>query len=192
MGKKEKERLSKRTVYTIFLAKFLFSLTLIFWTVKMTLGAGVGLDDDNTFMSTYHKVDDNYNQIVAQSIEFNKLYNSKMYINGIDIGKLDYHDIYLSQRSIKKRKERKHLLKLGENQIKIVVTNKTTHKIIKDIDAKVSFTMPSSHKFDQKIELKKSGAITNVDIKEATYWNIMGSININDKVGTFFIKTNAK
>ncbi len=192
MAKEKKKGLTKRTVYTIFLAKFLFSLTLIFWTVKMTLSAGVGLDDDNTFMSTYHKVDDNYNKMAKDNIIFNKLYSTKMYINGVDVGTLDYHDIYLSQRSIKKRKERKHILKLAKNSIEIIVKDKKTNQIIKDIDAKLEFTMPSSHKFDRKLELRKSGKTNTITIKEATYWNIMGSISVKDKKGTFFIKTNAK
>ena len=187
----KKKGLSKRTIYTIFLAKFLFSLALIFWTIKMTLGAGVGLDDDNTFMSTYHNVDDSYNVIVNNNNKFNKKYNTKLIVNGNDIGPLTYDDIYLSQRVIKDRKNKKNILKLNNNKIVLIVTDKNTNKIVKDIDANIVFTMPSSHDFDVNIKVANSDIEKMVNIGKKSYWNIMGSVKIGDDQGHFFIKTNA-
>lgn len=183
--------MSKRTTYAIFLAKFMFSLALIFWTIKMTLGAGVGLDDDNTFMSDYHTVDDNYNKIVIKNMIFNKKYDSKLFINGVDIGKLNYSDIYLSQRVIKRRTIRKDILKLSENKIKLNVIDKSTNKIVQNIEATIVFTMPSTHEFDQKIIIKSSDIETTTNIGKKSYWNIMGSIKIGEDEGHFYIKTNA-
>ena len=187
-----KKPLSKRTIYTIFLSKFIFSLALIFWTIKMTLGAGVGLDDDNTFMSTYHNVDDNYNKIILSNDKFNKIYSTHLIINGKDIGELTYDDIYLSQRIIKKRTIRKNILKLKENDIKLIVKNIKTNKIVKNVDSTIVFTMPSSHKYDQTIKISNTQKSYKVNIGKLSYWNIMGSVNIDDNTGHFYIKTNAK
>ncbi|HIP12522.1 MAG TPA: hypothetical protein EYG97_01680 [Arcobacter sp.] len=188
----KKKGLSKRTIYTIFLAKFAFSLALIFWTIKMTLSAGVGLDDDNTFMSTYHNVDDNYNKIVTSNNDFNKLYSSNLIVNGQDIGELNYDDIYFSQRVIKKRTYRKNILKLNENNIVLVVRDKKTNEIVKNINATIVFTMPSGHTLDRTIKISKSEELYKVDIKKITFWNIMGSVEIDGHTGHFYIKTNAK
>jgi len=187
-----KKPLSKRTIYTIFLAKFAFSLGLIFWTIKMTLGAGVGLDDDNTFMSSYHTVDDNYNKIITSNNKFEKLYSTHLVINGKDIGQLTYDDIYLSQRIIKKRTIRKNILKLNENDIKLIVKNKKTNETVKDVDSTIVFTMPSSHKFDKTVKISNTNESYKVNIGKISYWNIMGSVNINGNTGHFYIKTNAK
>jgi len=187
-----KKPLSKRTIYTIFLAKFLFSLTLIFWTIKMTLGAGVGLDDDNTFMSTYHNVDDNYNKIVLNNNKFEKLYSAHLIINGKDIGQLTYDDIYLSQRNIKKRTTRKNILKLNENKVVLVINDKKTNQIVDDVNATIVFTMPSSHSYDKTLNILNTKKDYIVNIGKISYWNIMGSINVNGNMGHFYIKTNAK
>ena len=185
-----KKPLSKRTIYTIFLAKFAFSLALIFWTIKMTLGAGVGLDDDNTFMSTYHHVDDNYNEIVLNNNKFEKLYSAHLTINGKDIGQLTYDDIYLSQRVIKKRKDRKDILKVGQNNISMIVIDKKTSKVITDYKTSVIYTTTVNHKNDLTIELKSG--INNFEISKKSYWNIMGKIEVANDIGHFYIKTNSK
>jgi len=185
----KKPRLSKRTIYTIFLAKFIFSLLLIFWTLKMVFGAGVGLDDDNTFLSTYHKVDDNYNKIVNNNAVFNRKYDVEIKINNTLIKSITYSDIYLSQRVIKRRKTRKNILFVNKpNNITIKVFDKQTKKLIKNIDASVVFTMPSTHKFDKKITLNNNAQFT---IPKQAYWNIMGVIKVNKDEGNFYIKTNA-
>ena len=188
----KKKGLSKRTIYTIFIGKFIFSLALIFWTITMVLDAGVGLDDDNTFMSTYHQVDDNYNKIAAQNNIFNKKYSIKLIINQKDIGKVSYDDIYMSQRVIKHRKDKKNILKIDENIVKIIIIDKKTKKSIKDIDAKITFTMPSTHKYDTTIQIQNSNQEVKFNIAKKSYWNIMGEVKIKDDQGYFFIKTNAK
>ena len=184
--------LSKRTIYIIFLAKFMFSLALIAWTITMTVGAGVGLDDDNTFLSTYHKVDDNFNNIVVSNDSFNKKYEIKLSINGKEIKDLSYDDIFLSQRVIKDRKNRKNILKFGKNDVLLTVIDKSTNNIIKDIDATMMFTMPSTHDFDEKLLITNGDETVIANIGKISHWNIMGTVTINDDKGYFFIKTNAK
>ena len=184
--------MSKRTTYIIFLAKFTLSLFLIFWTIKMTLTAGVGTDDDNSFLSNYHEVDKNYNKIMSDNINFTNKYDTIIKINNALINEMSYKDIYLSQRAIHDRKNRKNILKLLNNTISISIVDKKTKKLIKNIDANIVFTRPSTHNGDVKIQLNNSKEIKNFKINKSAYWNIMGNVKIGKDEGNFFIKTNSK
>ncbi len=183
--------MSRRTLYLIFIAKFLFSIALIAWTITMTLGAGVGKDDDNTFMGYYHDIDTNYNDIVTSNALFEKKYNLKIKINDLTVNSLSYEDIYFSQRVIKDRKTRKNILHIGENKVSIMVVDKVTKEEVKNIDAKVLFSMPSTHKFNQEIALHKSEEEKIVSLSKKSYWNVMGTIKVGENTGHFCIKTNA-
>jgi hypothetical protein len=183
--------MSKRTLYAIFIGKFLFSIALIAWTITMTLGAGVGKDNDNTFMSYYHDVDDNFNNIMINNQNFQAKYTVDLKINSFVVNELTYDDIYLSQRVIQNRKTRKDILQLGENNITITIKDKLTQKEIKNIEAKVLFTMPSTHDFNQEVNLTSSGETKALQLGKKSYWNIMGKINVGNDTGNFYIKTNA-
>ncbi len=183
--------MSKRTLYTIFIAKFLFSISLIAWTIMMTLGAGVGKDNDNTFMRYYHDVDDNFNKIMLDNDSFSKKYDFEIKVNNFLLHELSYTDIYLSQRVISERKERKDILHIGDNKISIKVKDKITQEEIKNIDARIVFTMPSTHEYNQELNITSSGLEKNIILAKKSYWNIMGTIKTGDKIGTFYIKTNA-
>jgi len=52
--------------------------------------------------------------------------------------------------------------------------------------------MPSGHTLDRTIKISKSEEVYKVDIKKITFWNIMGSVEIDGHTGHFYIKTNAK
>ena len=182
--------MSKKTVYSLFVAKFVFSLAMIFWTIKMTLGAGVGTDDDNTFQAYYHDVDANYNEIVVDNHKFAALYNIDVKINDYKLDSLDYNDIYLSQRVIDKRTDRKNILNVGDsNSVEVKVYDKNTNELVTS-KSLVVFTMPSTHKYDQKVEISDKKQ-SNVKIEKKSYWNINGSIEVNGLKGHFYIKTNA-
>lgn len=182
--------MSKRTVYTLFVAKFVFSLAMIFWTIKMTLGAGVGTDDENTFMTYYQDVDDNYNQLMEANQKFEEKYRIEFMLNDFSLNRLDIDDIYFSQRVIRDRKVRKNLLNLGENKLNVKVFDRATNKQITDYNTDIIFTMPSTHKHNQEFNMKNSDTST-ITIDQKTFWNIMGKINIQNHTGQFFIKTNA-
>ncbi len=183
--------MSKKTLYTIFIAKFLFSISLITWTIMMTLGAGVGKDNDNTFMSYYHDVDENFNQIIVNNDRFSEKYIIEIRINDFILSELSYQDIYLSQRVIKERKDRRNILSTQDNSILVTVKDKNSKKIIENIDVKILFTMPSTHEFNQEIVMKHSNETKKVVLNKKAYWNIMGSIKIGKEIGQFYIKTNA-
>jgi hypothetical protein len=182
--------MSKKTVYTLFIAKFVFSLAMIFWTIKMTLGAGVGTDDDTTFMSYYQNVDDNYNNLIVANHNFEEKFKVEVSVNDFRLNRLDIDDIYLSQRVIKDRKTRKNLLNIGENSISIKVYDRATNKQIRDYNTEIVFTMPSTHKYNQEFTIKNNDTST-ITLEQKTFWNIMGKINIQNYSGQFFIKTNA-
>jgi len=182
--------MTKTTTYAIFIAKFIFSLGLIFWTIKMTMSAGVGLDDDNTFFSTYHEIDDNFNQIAKENIVFNNKYDVKIMINDKVFNELSYKDIFLSQRVMKKTEDRKHILNNGDNKISLKIIDKKTSKAITDYKAEILVTTTVNHKDDIKFELKDG--VNNFKIPKKSYWNIMGKITVGDDVGHFYIKTNSK
>lgn len=156
----------------------------------MTLTAGVGEDDDNSFMSNYHDVDDSYNIMIKNNHDFNINYDTIIMINNTSVTQINYNDVYLSQRVIKNRKNRKNILKVGNNIISVIIKNKKTNEIVENVKSHIVFTKPSSHDSDFIIDLKDNEK-NSFEIKQKTYWNIMGKININNHEGNFFIKTNS-
>ena len=182
--------MSKKTVYSLFVAKFVFSLAMIFWTIKMTLGAGVGTDDDNTFMSYYKEVDANYNEMIIKNQLFENKYMVAITLNDYKIDHLDYNDIYLSQRVIKERKEKKNILHVGKNSLQITVYDRTSGQKIDNFNSEIVFTMPSTHKYDQTVALKNDQKF-DITLDQKTFWNVMGKIVVGSEEGRFYIKTNA-
>lgn len=183
--------MSKKTLYIIFIAKFLFSISLITWTVMMTLGAGVGKDNDNTFMSYYKNVDEDFNTIISKNNLFQEKYIFELKINDFIVDTLTYDDIYLSQRVIQDRETRKNILHVGKNNLSIVIKDKITKQQIKNIEANVVFTMPSTHDFDQEVKLNSNIPQKDFIISKKSYWNIMGKIKVGNDTGNFYLKTNA-
>ena len=181
--------MSKPLLYGIFIVKFLFGLALIGWTLMVVMSSDVGLDDDNAFLSTYHHVDRNFNGMVNSNIKFENKYNLKFYLNNEVIDGLTVKDVFLSQRVIKNRKNRKNILKIGNNHFSYTLTTKDK-KEVDDVKMDMLITMTTNHIYDKRLDFKKKTEIFNID--KQGYWNITGSIEIGDDKGYFFIKTNAK
>ncbi len=186
----EKKPMNKWLLYTIFVAKFVSGLGLIVWTVYMTMQAGVGEDDDNSFLSTYHSVDDNYNDIVLSNAKINSKYDIQFKLNDEVINGVSHKDVFLAQRAISQRKIRKNILKYGTNKFDVLVHDRDGNKIN---DAKINMlvTMATTHEYDKKLDFK-DGQNDSFELTHIGYWNITGTIDINDEKGFFFIKTNAK
>ncbi len=181
--------MSKPLLYGIFIIKFLFGLGLIIWTVMMTLSSDVGQDDDNAFLSTYHKVDDNFNKMTIDNANFEKKYNIKLELNDEIIYGMDMQDVFLAQRAIKIRKNRKNILKVGENNFKYAVQTKDGTEV-KNAKLTMLVTMTTNHTYDKKLEFKSNTEVFKL-VKEG-YWNITGTVEIGNDKGYFFIKTNAR
>lgn len=188
-NKKEYKPMPKWLIYTLFILKFLLGLGLIWWTVYMTLGSDVGKDDDNAFLSNYHSIDDNYNKIILENQEFNSKYNVKFLFNNHEVIGLIINDIYLSQRVIKERDERKDMLHLGANKLTIVIQDKNGN-IVNDKKINVLVTKNTTHAEDVSLEYLNENS-KSFEIQSKGYWNITGTIETNGLKGSFYIKTNA-
>ena len=187
--KTEAKSMPKWLIYGLFILKFFLGLYLIYWTVYMTLSSDVGADNDNAFLSDYHSVDDNFNQIVMENHKFSVKYNIKFDLNGQEIIGLSYHDIFLPQRSVQERKIRKNILNVGENNFNVLVQDKSG-KIIKDAKITMLVTKATNHTQDVHLNFKDTSK-EKFQIKSIGYWNITGTVTVGDNIGRFYIKTNA-
>jgi len=187
---KENKPMPKWLIYGLFVLKFLIGLYLIYWTVYMTFQSDVGQDEDNAFLSTYHSVDADFNKRAKENKKFEKNYNIKFVINDKEIIGLTYKDIYLSQRAMLDKKERKNILKVGENNFAIQIQNKNGDKVnAKLID--ILITKSTNHHEDVKLKLTDDKQETFI-IKSKGFWNITGIVEVENHKGSFYIKTSAK
>jgi len=189
-NKIEKKTMPKWLVYTLFILKFMLSLTLIVWTVYMTLQSDVGEDDDNAFLSSYKNIDDNYNKIIEENRQFNAKYNVKFIFNNEEIYGLSHSDVYLSQRIIQDREIRKDIINVGNNIFSVYVQDKDGNAVTKS-KVEILVTKNTNHKEDVKLYFENEQSKTFV-IKSKGYWNITGSVEVDGNKGYFYIKTNGK
>ena len=188
-SKIEKKPMPKWLVYTLFILKFVLSLSLIIWTVYMTLQSDVGQDDDNAFLSTQKVMDDNYNAIVEQNNEFSSKYNVKFVFNDTEIIGLTHQDIYLSQRNIKERTLRKNMLNVGENTVSVYIQDKNGNTVEKNT-IEILVTKNTTHLEDVILNFKDE-TTKKFMIQSLGYWNITGTLDVNGSRGYFYLKTNA-
>ena len=170
---------------------FFFTLAMIIWTVVQAIKADVGADEDNAFLSTYHDVDKNFNNMNISNKIFNNKYNVKFNLNGKVIQGLDIQDVFLGQRTIKERKIKKDLINIGKNSFSVVVTNKQG-KIVQNVTISMLITKAISHKFDKHLTFTDKKQTQEFNIDEIGYWNITGIVVVGTHKGYFYIKTNAK
>ncbi|RLA74745.1 MAG: hypothetical protein DRG11_03855 [Epsilonproteobacteria bacterium] len=182
--------MNKYLLYTIFVLKFLLGLGFIIWTIYVTIGSDVGEDEDNSLLSTYHKVDDNFNNISKANNFLNTNYDIKLVFNNHTINGIDTKDMFYSQRVIQNRNTRKSILKMGSNSLKIDIKTKNG-KPIDNFQANIVVTKTTNHLYDKALNLNSSETqIFHIQNKGA--WNITGNITIGKTTGAFMIKTDAK
>ena len=145
-------------------------------------------------MKKYQDVDDHYNEIMDSNKLFLTKYNFELDLNGRKFP-LTTEDIRYSQRVIEKISLHKDSLKVGQNSIKVVVTDKTFNQI-KEINIEMVVSKTVSN--DSDLVLKNENFIFNdktysstFEIKEANNWLITGSFTVDGIVGYIYIKTNA-
>jgi len=185
----EKKPMPKWLIYGLFILKFIAGLILIYWTVYMTFKSDVGQDEDNAFLSTYHHVDRDFNQIITNNNTFESLYNIKFKFNNQEVIGLSYKDIYLSQRVIANRSIRKNILKEINNSFSVYIQDKQGN-IIKNKQVDILITKTTNHTEDVKLNFKNEDT-KEFEIKSIGYWNITGTVEVDGKKGIFYIKTNA-
>ncbi len=182
--------MNKHLLYVIFVLKFLLGLGFIVWTIYMTMSSDVGEDVDNSLMSTYHKVDNNFNNIAKANIFLNHNYDIKLIFNDTIVDGLDTKDMFFSQRVIQSRDDRKDILKIGKNSFKITVKTKGTKQQV-SFRSDVLVTKTTNHKHDKKLKLKPNQTQEFI-IENKGAWNITGTVVVGKTKGHFMIKTNAK
>ena len=188
--KEDKRLMRKEIVYTLFILKFLLGFYLIYWTIATTLSSDVGKDEDLAFLSTYHNVDDNFNNMVALNQKFQEKYNIKFDFNGTEIIGLTVDDVFLAQRAVQMRKTRKDMIEVGKNNFTILVQDKQG-KAIENKNIKILVTKNTTHAEDVNLEFLNQDT-KEFEIGSIGYWNITGTVEVDGDKGFFYIKTNAK
>uniref|UniRef100_UPI0040483CBF hypothetical protein n=1 Tax=Aliarcobacter sp. TaxID=2321116 RepID=UPI0040483CBF len=176
----------------LFIGIFSFVFSMIIWTVKSAIS--VPVIEDRSFMKKYQDVDEHYNDIMNSNVEFLSKYNFELIINDKTFG-LTTDDIKLAQRVIEKYSKHKDILKVGQNDIKIIVTDKITNEK-KDIN--IEMIVSKSISADSDMILNNDNFISNdkifgstFELKEESNWIITGSFKVDSSTGYIYIKTNA-
>jgi len=171
---------------------FGFTFGMIVWTIKSAVNTPVY--EDRSFLSTYHLVDGDYNNMMKDNQEFINSYVVSFNINGNIVG-LETSDIFLGQRSLKKNHKHRDFLKVGKNIISVSI--KEINNSIAVSNAKVELLLTRAIEENGDLDIKnfkyidgKYKTIASVPIKG--HWNLTGKITVDNKKGYFFIKTNTK
>lgn len=175
-----------------FIVLFSFVFSMIIWTI--TRAVSVPTVEDKSFMKKYQDVDANFNNMMDSNEIFLKKYDLELYINGKKFD-LTTDDIKFSQKVIDKNSTHKDILKVGDNNIKVIVTDKNT-KEKKELGIELMITKALVNDSDiifnnNSFKDDSKEYTSNFSINEANNWIITGSFKANDAVGYIFIKTNA-
>ena len=165
---------------------------MIIWTVKSAVGLPV--IEDHSFMKKYQDVDENYNNMMTSNNLFLSKYNFELNLNDRKFD-LTTADIKYSQRVVEKYSEHKDILKVGKNNLKIIVTDKITNEK-KDVNIQlvVSKTITADSDMaliNENFQNSDKIYIGEFELKEANNWIITGSFTVDGIVGYIYIKTNA-
>ena len=174
----------KRNYWPIFfIGIFTFVFSMIVWTVKSAVSLPV--IEDHSFMKKYQDVDENYNKMMDANALFLSKYNFELSINDKIFG-LTTDDIKLAQRVVEKYSQHKNILKVGQNNLKIVVTDKITNE---KKDVKIQLVISKTISADSDMILNNDNS--SFEIKEPNNWIITGDFIVDGIVGYIFIKTTA-
>ena len=183
----------KRNYWPLFfIGIFGFTFAMIIWTIKSAVSLPV--IEDKSFMKKYQDVDDHFNEMMDSNKLFLSKYDFELTLNG-KVFPLTTEDIKYSQRVIEKISQHKDILKVGQNDMKIIISDKIT----KDKkDATIEFVITKVMSNDSDVILKNenfqnSNGVNNstFELKEANNWIITGSFTVDGIVGYIYIKTNA-
>jgi len=183
----------KRNYWPLFfIGIFSFVFSMIVWTVKSAVS--VPVIEDKSFMKKYQDVDDNYNNMMTSNERFLSKYNFELSVNEKTFG-LTTDDIKLAQRVIEKYSQHKDILKVGQNSLKIVVTDKITNEK-KDVNIELVVSKTISADSDMTLNNENFTANDKIynstfELKEENNWIITGSFTVDGIIGYIYIKTNA-
>jgi hypothetical protein len=183
----------KRNYWPLFfIGIFSFVFSMIIWTIMSATKAPV--IEDKSFMKKYQDVDDNYNTMMDSNKLFLSKYDLELNLNGKTFP-LTTEDIKYSQRVIEKISQHKDILKVGQNDMKIIISDKIT-KDKKDATIELVITKVMSNDSDVVLKnenFQNSNGVNSstFELKEANNWIITGSFTVDGIVGYIYIKTNA-
>ncbi|WP_421715914.1 hypothetical protein [Arcobacter arenosus] len=177
----------KRNYWPLFfIGIFSFVFAMIVWTIMSA--SKVPVNKDETFLTSYQDVDNNYNKIVHSNENFENKYDFKLSVNGKQFG-LVYKDMFLAQRVIEKVSKHKDIFNFGtKNEVNITVSDKKTGKNIENFDVKLRISRPTNHDATMDFNEKQF----KVDLPLKGNWNITGQVKVADDIGYFYIKSNAR
>lgn len=174
----------------LFIGIFTFTFAMIVWTIVSAVNTPV--HEDKSFLSTYHNVDGDYNDIVTSNENFSKKYNIKMQINEKVFDSLVISDVFLSQRVIDNKSMHKDIFNKGSNKVSFEIIDVNSLKVDNAIiNFKVTRGTNSYSDIDMSNSENRNYAF-NFNLEKEGNWNITGTIDTNDgEKGYFFIKSNA-
>ena len=183
----------KRNYWPLFfIGIFGFTFAMIIWTIKSAVSLPVV--EDKSFMKKYQDVDDHFNEMMDSNKLFLSKYDFELTLNG-KVFPLTTEDIKYSQRVIEKISQHKDILKVGNNDMKIIISDKIT-KNKKDATIELVITKVMSNESDiilRNENFQNSNGVNNstFELKEANSWIITGSFTVDGIIGYIYIKTNA-
>lgn len=183
----------KRNYWPLFfIGIFGFTFAMIIWTIKSAVS--VPVIEDKSFMKKYQDVDDHFNEMMDSNKLFLSKYDFELTLNG-KVFPLTTEDIKYSQRVIEKISQHKDILKVGNNDMKIIISDKIT-KNKKDATIELVITKVMSNESDiilRNENFQNSNGVNNstFELKEANNWIITGSFTVDGIIGYIYIKTNA-
>ena len=176
----------------LFIGIFSFVFGMIVWTVNSAINLPV--IEDRSFMKKYQDVDEHYNEMMTSNAIFSSKYNFELSVNEKIFG-LTTDDIKLAQRVIEKYSKHKDILKIGQNSLKIIVTDKITNE---KKDVNIELVVSKTISADSDMILKNENFTANdkiynstFELKEENNWIITGSFIVDGITGYIYIKTNA-
>ena len=183
----------KRNYWPLFfIGIFGFTFAMIIWTIKSAVS--VPVIEDKSFMKKHQDVDDHFNEMMDSNKLFLSKYDFELTLNG-KVFPLTTEDIKYSQRVIEKISQHKDILKVGNNDMKIIISDKIT-KNKKDATIELVITKVMSNESDiilRNENFQNSNGVNNstFELKEANNWIITGSFTVDGIIGYIYIKTNA-
>ena len=183
----------KRNYWPIFfILIFGFTFSMIVWTIKSA--SSISLAPDKSFMKKYQDVDAHFNEMMESNKLFLSKYNFEMLLNDNKFP-LTTDDIKYSQRVLEKISLHRNNLRVGQNNIQIVVTDKLTNE---KKDLKVELVISKSISDDSDLILKNENFkndnktySSDFKLNDAHNWIITGSFEVDGITGYIYIKTNA-
>lgn len=193
MSTQEKKGIQKYHLWLLlFFAIFGGTFSMIIWTVKSAVATPVY--EDNSFMSNYQDIDDNFNNVYISNVKFNNRYDTKVTINDRTVG-MNFSDVLYGQRSLEKKSTNQNMLLVGQNSLSIHITDKESSTVVKDANVSFILTRAIEDMYDinlNNFKFENERYNSSGEIKLEGNWNIIGKIVIGDDTGHLYIKTNTK